>query len=147
MDFYLAGRFQPLVKNDALAARRALSEGNVVRIYIQEEQRGPEAPFSFDQVRGMWLAAIHVHATGDNFFIMKDNGARIGARIGTDESQREKALLRLKQYNSFTPLMPLPELSYDIVKTIYTFDDDWKRYLNGSSPDLLSEPLRLEPGS
>ena len=146
MDFYLAGRFQPLVKNDVVAVRRALGEGNIVRVYIQTLPRGPEAPFSFEQVKEMWLAAIHVHATDENFFLLRDDGDKIGSSIDADEGQQKKALSRLKQYNSFSPLTPLPELSYDVVKAIYSFDDDWKQYLNGSRSDLLPEPLRLEPG-
>lgn len=144
--YFIRGTFQPLDRAAIESARKVLSARNrKLTVYVQISPRGPEAPFSFEQVKEMWKRAF-LGETEIGILQVVPSGGPVPLGIEVVPERNEERHLRdqLSETAHKSSFWNTKGLHSSVVRAIDSFEDDWREYLNGHSADLLSQPVGPE---
>ena len=143
---YVIGDFQPLTKSSISAVRPILADSDdssvSLRVYVREPERGPMAPWSFEQVKSMWGAIFDVDMSMGNLRVEISNGKPPdGTQVEIVYGAEEEALARrlLNRRVSYDPLWNHEAIPAHVARLVASFEDqEWRKYLsNGSGPSVL----------
>lgn len=121
---FICGEFQPLTTAAILTVRRNLFKAGKTIIYVRPRERGPEAPFSFEEIEAMWEEAFPTMVSAGIIEIVQtDDKVPTGEReLSWNQDTEKEARSNLRYNNLIWPL----EIPNSVRLAINSFTDEWR---------------------
>lgn len=137
---YVIGNFQPLTKSSINTVREILFDHRKkMNVYVRKNQRGPDAPWTFEQVKNMWETIFDVEANMGNLFVYKANGEipkgnRIEIIDAESEERKARNTLTGISHISYDPLWEHEAVPISVARIVASFNDEsWREYIGSCS--------------